>query len=294
MIYYEDEKVTLIHGDCRDHWIECDAVVTDPPYQRTQLEWDTEVRGWLECILADQMWLFSPLRFFLNNRLPWHLAEDVIWEKQNGSGMANDRFRRVHETITHWYRGKWGELYHKTPRDVVDVQRALRWKERPDQWGGQKRVQTEDGGKRIMRSVLKIRNLHGRAVHPTQKPVELLKPLVESITRDTVYDPFAGSGSTLIAAKALGLKAVGVQAIVAKGFARIFYRAAINQGLLLVECAEAIDAYKDGDEVSLDPQAGQIKIGGKVLNFPKLPPEILAIREAGGLLPYTRAALKKR
>ncbi len=93
---------------------------------------------------------------------------------------------------------------------------------------------------------------------------------------------------------ALGLKAVGVQAIVAKGFARIFYRAAINQGLLLVECPEAVDAYKSGDEVQLDTQAGQVKVGGKAFTFPKLPPEILAIREAGGLLAYTREALKKR
>ena len=93
---------------------------------------------------------------------------------------------------------------------------------------------------------------------------------------------------------ALGLKAVGVQAIVAKGFARIFYRAAINQGLLLVECAEAVEAFKEGDQVQLDAQAGQIKVGDKAYAFPKLPPEILAIREAGGLLSYTRAALKKR
>lgn len=90
----------------------------------------------------------------------------------------------------------------------------------------------------------------------------------------------------------LGLKAVGVQAIVAKGFARIFYRAAINQGLLLVECPEAVDAYKEGDEVSLDLEKGLVTVAGKVFSFPKLPPEILAIREAGGLLPYTRNALK--
>jgi 3-isopropylmalate/(R)-2-methylmalate dehydratase small subunit len=93
---------------------------------------------------------------------------------------------------------------------------------------------------------------------------------------------------------ALGLKAVGVQAIVAKGFARIFYRAAINQGLLLVECADAVDAHKEGDEVQLDAKAGRITVAGKAYSFPKLPPEILAIREAGGLLPYTREALKKR
>ena len=91
----------------------------------------------------------------------------------------------------------------------------------------------------------------------------------------------------------VGLKAVGVQAIVAKSFARIFYRAAINQGLLLVECADAVDAYKDGDEVELDAEAGQVTVGGTTFSFPKLPPEILAIRDAGGLLPYTRNALKK-
>lgn len=92
----------------------------------------------------------------------------------------------------------------------------------------------------------------------------------------------------------LGLKAVGIQAIVAKSFARIFYRAAINQGLLLVECPEAVDMFKEGDDVKLDAEAGQIQVGGKVLTFPKLPPGILAIRDAGGLLPYTRAALKKQ
>jgi 3-isopropylmalate/(R)-2-methylmalate dehydratase small subunit len=90
----------------------------------------------------------------------------------------------------------------------------------------------------------------------------------------------------------VGLKAVGIQAIIAKGFARIFYRAAINQGLLLVECPEAINAYKDGDSISLDAVGGTIKVGGKEYSFPKLPPEILAISDAGGLLPYTINALK--
>ena len=89
----------------------------------------------------------------------------------------------------------------------------------------------------------------------------------------------------------LGLRAVGVQAIVAKSFARIFYRAAINQGLLLVECPGAVDAYRDGDEVAFDLDAGEIRVGAETFRFPKLPPEILAIRDAGGLLAYTRARL---
>jgi 3-isopropylmalate/(R)-2-methylmalate dehydratase small subunit len=90
----------------------------------------------------------------------------------------------------------------------------------------------------------------------------------------------------------LGLKAVGIVAVVAKSFARIFYRAAINQGLVLVEAPEAVDAYSDGDEVSLDVEAGTIAVGGRDFTFPPLPPEILAIRDAGGLLNYARAKLE--
>ena len=92
----------------------------------------------------------------------------------------------------------------------------------------------------------------------------------------------------------LGLKAVGVQAIVAKGFARIFYRASINQGMLLIECPEAVDAFNEGDKVELDTVGGEITVGGKTFKFPKLPPEILAIRDAGGLLAYTREILRNK
>ena len=138
----------------------------------------------------------------------------------------------------------------------------------------------------------------------TCSTAEEIKPhLLEDL--DAEFAGKVAAGDVLLAGKnfgcgssreqpALGLKAVGVQAIVARSFARIFYRAAINQGLLLVECPEAVDAFKQGDKIELDAKAGQIKVGKRTLSFPKLPPEILAIREAGGLLPYTREALKKR
>ena len=133
---------------------------------------------------------------------------------------------------------------------------------------------------------------------------EEIKPhLLEDL--DAEFAGNVAAGDVLLAGKnfgcgssreqpALGLKAVGVQAIVARSFARIFYRAAINQGLLLVECPDAVEAFKEGDKIELDAKAGQIKVGQQTLTFPKLPAEILAISEAGGLLPYTRAALKKR
>jgi 3-isopropylmalate/(R)-2-methylmalate dehydratase small subunit len=89
----------------------------------------------------------------------------------------------------------------------------------------------------------------------------------------------------------VGLKDAGVAAVVADSFARIFYRAAINQGLVLVEAPEAVKAYKAGDEVTLDVEGGKITVGGVEFRFPPLPPEILAIRDAGGLLPYARKKL---
>ncbi|MBC8183008.1 3-isopropylmalate dehydratase [candidate division KSB1 bacterium] len=93
---------------------------------------------------------------------------------------------------------------------------------------------------------------------------------------------------------ALGLRAVGIKAVIAKSFARIFYRAAINQGLVLIECPDAIDAYREGDRVELDLEKGGILIANKKFSFPTLPPEILAISEAGGLLEYTRKKLEKK
>lgn len=92
----------------------------------------------------------------------------------------------------------------------------------------------------------------------------------------------------------VGLKAVGISAVIAESFARIFYRTAINQGLLLIECPQAVHAYTTSNSFSLDIEKGMIVVGNKTFLFPKLPPEILAIRDAGGLLAYTREKLKTK
>ena len=92
----------------------------------------------------------------------------------------------------------------------------------------------------------------------------------------------------------LGLKAVGIKAVIAEGFARIFYRAAINQGLVLIESPEAVRAYTGSEPVTLDIDTGKIMVGDQEFTFPTLPPEIIAIRDAGGLLNYTRNKLEKR
>jgi 3-isopropylmalate/(R)-2-methylmalate dehydratase small subunit len=92
----------------------------------------------------------------------------------------------------------------------------------------------------------------------------------------------------------LGLKYVGIKAVIAESFARIFYRSAINQGLILIESPDAVKAYNSGDKISLDIEKGTITINNKQFTFPKLPKEIVAIRDAGGLLQYTRNKLEKR
>lgn len=142
----------------------------------------------------------------------------------------------------------------------------------------------------------------GRYTYTCSKAEEILPHLLEDLDKEFASN--VRPGDVILAGKnfgcgssreqpALGLKAAGVQAVVAKSFARIFFRAATNQGLLLVECPAAVDAYRAGDAVSLDVAAGQITVGGGVFEFPPLPAEMLAIRDAGGLLPYARKKLKE-
>jgi site-specific DNA-methyltransferase (adenine-specific) len=97
----------------------------------------------------------------------------------------------VHEFAVQFYRGPWDWLY-RSPVYTADA---------------------TDGGPRLMRSVLRVRSEHGRAEHPTQKPLGIVRPLIEySCPPDgIVLDPFMGSGTTLRAAKDLGRKAIGIE-----------------------------------------------------------------------------------
>jgi len=69
-----------------------------------------------------------------------------------------------------------------------------------------------DGGPRLMRSVIQVRSSHGYAENETQKPVGILTPLIEygCPPGGLVLDPFMGSGSTLIAARDSGRRAIGI------------------------------------------------------------------------------------
>lgn len=142
----------------------------------------------------------------------------------------------------------------------------------------------------------------GKYTYTCSTAEEILPHLLEDLDPD-----FAGNvkpGDIIIAGKnfgcgssreqpALGLRASGIQALVAKSYARIFFRAAINQGLTLIECTDAVEAYQDGMQVNINISEGFINVGTRRFSFPPLPESIISIREAGGLIQYTRAKLMR-
>jgi site-specific DNA-methyltransferase (adenine-specific) len=217
--YFQIDGIVLYHGDCREFDPPpCDMTLADPPYGETSLKWDSWPSGWVQAIQTSSLWCFGSMRMFLEHSAEfaaWKFAQDVVWEKQNGSGFHADRFKRVHEFATHWYRGEWASIYKSIVTTPDEVKRQVRRKQRPPHMGHAEASSfvSEDGGPRIMRSVIYARNCHGYAEHPTQKPTAILSPLIEysSPPNGTVYVPFAGVGSELEAARVLGRKAVGVE-----------------------------------------------------------------------------------
>jgi site-specific DNA-methyltransferase (adenine-specific) len=229
--YYQDDQVQLYLGDSRELLpalgLQADLVCTDPPYGETSLAWDRWPDGWptLAATAATSMWCFGSMRMFLDHgpeftAAGWRLSQDIVWEKNNGSGATVDRFRRVHEHALHWYRGPWSSAHHDTPRVAATAEQvakngsALRTTA-PVHHGtyGPAKRWTETGT-RLMRSVIQAQSMKGRAVHPTEKPLGLLDPLIRYACPEggLVLDPFAGSGSTLDAARQAGRRAVGIEA----------------------------------------------------------------------------------
>ena len=80
------------------------------------------------------------------------------------------------------------------------------------------------------------------------------------------------------------LKALGVKAVIAKSFARIFYRNAINIGLPVIVCKELHDRVQNGDEMELSLTDGIVRTGGQEYVCTKLPPYMQGILDQGGLI----------
>lgn len=100
---------------------------------------------------------------------------------------------------------------------------------------------------------------------------------------------------------AVCLKMCGVKVIVAKSFARIFFRNCVNNGVLPIVCPEAVNAIQKGDEITVDLERNEISFAAApkptrhsplvTFAFPPLSPSVTAIIDAGGLIPMLRKKL---
>jgi site-specific DNA-methyltransferase (adenine-specific) len=224
--YYSDDSVTLFLGDCREVLptldVRPDCVIADPPYGETALAWDRWPDGWPAAIAGAgvrSMWCFGSMRMFLGRRdefVLWRMSQDAIMRKPVGTNFAADRLVRVHEHAVHWYRGQWLGIYHEPPRIDVGIRRHD--KQRQGRRGGHLgRTYVgswEDNGTRLLQSVIDVPGMRGRAIHPTEKPGAMLRPLIDYACPPggLVLDPFAGSGSTAVAARMSGRRAVLIEA----------------------------------------------------------------------------------
>ena len=135
-----------------------------------------------------------------------------------------------------------------------------------------------------------------------QDPKELGRHCMENIRPDfaksakpgdiVVAEENFGCGSSREHAP-LALKGLGISCVIAKSFARIFFRNCVNIGLPILEAPEAVDAVQDGDELSVDLESGTVEDIARGLKFKANPMSQLAreIAEAGGLIEYAKQHL---
>jgi 3-isopropylmalate/(R)-2-methylmalate dehydratase small subunit len=137
----------------------------------------------------------------------------------------------------------------------------------------------------------------------TSDPDELAKHVMEDADKDfpskvkagdmIVADSNFGCGSSREHAP-IAIKTAGIRAVVAKSFARIFYRNAFNIGLPIFESEEASDGIREGDEIEIDADRGVIKNITKDEEYTAkpIPPFMQELISAGGLIQWTRKRIQ--
>ena len=134
----------------------------------------------------------------------------------------------------------------------------------------------------------------------TSDPKELAKHVMEDA--DPEFVKKVGMGDIIVAGENFGcgssrehapiaLKAAGVSAVVAKSFARIFYRNAFNTGLPIFELSKTGE-IKEGDMLSISMESGEIKNGAKTYRFTPIPPFMQELLDCGGLMNYAKKEIK--
>ncbi len=141
----------------------------------------------------------------------------------------------------------------------------------------------------------------GRYTYTKSRPEEVAPHALEDL--DLTFVKRVRTGDVIVAGwnwgcgssreqAAVCLRHVGVGAVIARSFGRIFYRNALNNGLLAIVCAEAVDALFEGAEVEVDLAASVIRRGAVDYRFSPFSPAVRSMIAAGGLVEQTKRRLR--
>lgn len=199
--YYEDDFVTLFHGDCLEQtqWLDADVLVTDPPYG---ISWLT--RGSYGG-KANNKGLVKQKNVIANDENSDIRDEILIqWGKKPAIVFGSWKVDKPKSTIQRL-------IWHKAGMPPGPLNAAFMSQDEEIYIIGEGFIKSSPP----LRSVIKTTEHRPQAVsqigHPTPKPVGLMEILIARCPDGVIADPFAGSGATLIAARNLGRKAVGVE-----------------------------------------------------------------------------------
>lgn len=140
----------------------------------------------------------------------------------------------------------------------------------------------------------------GKYTYTLREPAEIAAHALEDL--DPEFTRSAQPGDIIVAGRNFGngssreqavtcLKYRGIAAIIAKSFARIYFRNGLNNGLLLITCPEVVDAAQTGDMLTIHLAESVIELSNRRYSFPPLSPTALGIIAAGGLIAHVRRRL---
>jgi len=141
----------------------------------------------------------------------------------------------------------------------------------------------------------------GKYTYTVTNPIEMASHALEDL--DPVFAKEVKKGDIIVAGKNFGcgssreqaatcIKYAGVGAVVAKSFSRIFFRNAINEGLPVVQCPEAVDKIEPGEIITIDFTSNTLICKNGTFDFPALANAVLEIFKEGGLVPYIQKRLR--
>ena len=196
--YYQDENVTLFHGDCLkrpDLWAGADVLVTDPPYGMGYTGFGGRKgeprRSTGRLSIAGD----SDLTARDTALTVWGDRPAIVFGRWNHPRPVGTRARLIWDKRPCGFTGDLSMPWGATEEEIYVLGRGFRGTRRPN--------------------VISVPTLMSgdanRPDHPTPKPVGLMEHLISYSPPGTIADPFAGSGPTLVAARNLGRRAIGVE-----------------------------------------------------------------------------------